>query len=473
MSEFSPCGRFEKEGLLKLEAGEPLDPHFATCPDCLRARAKYKRLAHILSLATRMESPPVGWEARLLARIDGADHRSAAALGHGWIGGRYRITRRIGEGAMGVVFAAVDMLTSHEVAVKVIHACSRDLSHRLLREAKAWGSLSHPNIVKLLDLGEAEMGNPFLVMPLLKGATLAELLRRVTRLDVRVAALIARDVARALAAAHAAGILHRDLNPRSIFLHRGPDPMGVGVIMEVKVLDFGVNRNMLVQEGMLTTTGSLIRSSAYMSPEQVMGCTLGPHSDIWSLGVVLFEMLNGRLPSQDKSIIMDLMVPKMTLTLNSLIKHCLLVDHDHQMGSAKELAEVLNAYMVLPSLEGTKIEKIEWKDAIRASSSLSASRAEVMDLSPLLLQIDKPMSEANDQWGRRSADRDVPSEPHDGVQSAKKWVICGWIAVILTMVVIVGYVLLRSRSGSGLLDDLPTTPHAIPYVASTATVSTP
>jgi serine/threonine-protein kinase len=269
------------------------------------------------------------------------------------IGGKYRLTRKIGEGAMGVVWAAVNELTAREVAIKLISKSTADLRLRLLREAKACGSLTHRNIIEVLDLGQNDNGDPFLVMPLLQGETLAELLARQYRLDVPVAAQIGRDVARALAVAHAASIIHRDLKPANIFLHQEPGTEG----LVVKVLDFGVSKNLSAQESMATIAGGVVGSPAYMSPEQIKVVRDIDHrTDIWSLGVVLFEMFCGRRPFQGESqeVIAKVLkgdVPRVSRfarnidpALDALVMHCLQPDRDRRMRSAADLAKILSGY---------------------------------------------------------------------------------------------------------------------------------
>src|SRR5262249_47906055 len=139
------------------------------------------------------------------------------------IGGKYRLTQRIGEGAMGTVWEAINERTGRHVALKLILRPTDDIRRRMLREARAYGSLLHRNIVEIYDVGETETGDPFLVMQLLSGETLADLLMRKRRIEPPLAARIGRDIANAIAAAHDAQIIHRDLKPANIFLHREPD----------------------------------------------------------------------------------------------------------------------------------------------------------------------------------------------------------------------------------------------------------
>lgn len=133
---------------------------------------------------------------------------------------KYRLLHPLGEGAMGVVWAARNEITTRDVALKLLARPEPEYRRRLLREARACGALHHPNIVDLYDVVQTEGGDPVLVMELLRGQTLAELLRDRRRLEVPLAARIGRDIARALAAAHGAGILHRDLKPSNVFLQR-------------------------------------------------------------------------------------------------------------------------------------------------------------------------------------------------------------------------------------------------------------
>jgi len=208
---------------------------------------------------------------------------------------RYRLTRQIGEGAMGAVWAAVDEVITREVALKLLLRPDPEHRHRLLREARACGALKHKNIIDVFDIMETETGEPFLVMQLLSGETLGDLLARKRRLEQEEAALIGRDVARALSAAHALQIIHRDLKPANIFLHQEPDVDGY----VVKVLDFGIAKNLGVSDGLHTVAGGAVGSPFYMSPEQVRGDpSIDPRADIWALGVVLFEMLTGIRPFQ-------------------------------------------------------------------------------------------------------------------------------------------------------------------------------
>jgi serine/threonine protein kinase len=269
------------------------------------------------------------------------------------VGRKYRLTRPIGEGAMGVVWAAVNEDTSGEVALKLILRSSEELRQRLRREARAAGKLRHPNVIEIYDIGETVEGDPFLVMPLLTGETLSELLERQRRLDPPVAARIARDVARALGAAHAGQVIHRDLKPANIFLHQeahADAPI-------VKVLDFGVSKNLEVTDGLHTVAGGAVGSPAYMSPEQArVDRTLDARADIWSLGVVLFEMLTGVRPFKGDAsqLIAQIVTGEIPLVsrfvriidpgLVTLVARCLERDRNKRIGSAAELATELDRF---------------------------------------------------------------------------------------------------------------------------------
>ncbi|CAN91762.1 Protein kinase [Sorangium cellulosum So ce56] len=266
---------------------------------------------------------------------------------------KYKLVRRLGEGSMGVVWAALNLSTSREVALKLIHRPDAELRRRLQREGRNGGALRHRNVIDMYDMGETEFGEPFLVMQLLTGETLAELLVRRRRLDADVAASIGRDVARGLAAVHALHIVHRDLKPANIFLHREADadePV-------VKVLDFGVAKNLAVNDGIRTATGGAVGSPLYMSPEQVRAEPNVDHrADIWSLGVVLFEMLTGMRPFQGdaRAVFTGILtgeIPKISRYVRrvdpglvELVARCMARHRDERIGSAAEIADLLDGY---------------------------------------------------------------------------------------------------------------------------------
>ena len=211
---------------------------------------------------------------------------------------KYLLVRTIGRGGMGAVWAAKNVRTEREVALKLITDENADYRARLLREARACGRITHRNVIEIYDVGETATGTPFLVMPLLDGEPLSRKLRRERVLQPAIAAQIATEIARALSAAHAAGIVHRDLKPANVFLHHEP---GAGSLV-VKVLDFGISK-VVETDSTTTTTGTILGSPAYMSPEQAKGERYVDHrADLWSLGVTLFEMLAGRRPFQGESM---------------------------------------------------------------------------------------------------------------------------------------------------------------------------
>lgn len=212
------------------------------------------------------------------------------------VGGKYRLVRRLGQGAMGVVWEAVHDVTARHVAMKLIVNATDNLRLRLLREARAAGKIAHRNVVEVFDVGETEEQDPFLVMQLLVGETLYAVCKREGALDVKRGITIVRDIARALVAAHAQAIIHRDLKPANVFLHREAGSSGE----IVKVLDFGLCKPMGDNE-MLTTPGGMLGSPAYMAPEQIIGVSdIDPRTDIWALGVLAFEMFAGKRPFQGR-----------------------------------------------------------------------------------------------------------------------------------------------------------------------------
>ncbi|MDC3954095.1 serine/threonine-protein kinase [Polyangium jinanense] len=261
------------------------------------------------------------------------------------VGGKYRLARRLGQGAMGVVWEAVHEMTSRHVAVKLIVNATDNLRARLLREARAAGQIAHRNVVEVYDVGQTAEEDPFLVMQLLSGDTLYGYVKRDGRMDLARALPIARDVGRALAAAHAQGIIHRDLKPANVFLHR---EAGASEDL-VKVLDFGLCKPMGADE-MLTAPGGLLGSPAYMSPEQIAGAPdLDPRTDIWSYGVLIFELFAGQRPFAGRGPdlihavltapiprLRDIM-PGIDPALDELVAGCIVRDKRARIASAAEI----------------------------------------------------------------------------------------------------------------------------------------
>jgi len=209
--------------------------------------------------------------------------------------GAYRITRLIGEGGMGAVYEAVQLRLNKRVAVKVMArhlAADQESLARFHREAEITSRLGHPHLVGVVDFGQAESGEPYLVMEYLEGEDLYHRLRRVERMPLETVVRVVRQVASALSAAHGQGIVHRDLKPGNIFLLQIP-----GEPDFVKVLDFGISKMMAAQTR-LTNQKSTLGTPTYMSPEQATGQVdrVDHHVDQWALACIAWEMLLGRPP---------------------------------------------------------------------------------------------------------------------------------------------------------------------------------
>ncbi|MEO6196119.1 MAG: serine/threonine-protein kinase [Thermoanaerobaculia bacterium] len=218
------------------------------------------------------------------------------ALDGGHLVGRYRILKFLGAGAMGEVYLAEDPQIDRQLAIKTVRLIGRpqeieDRKKRLLREARAAGRLLHPNVVTLFDAGEAE-GMLYLAFEFVEGTDLAQRLDAGPRLSLRQALRAVRQAAEALDYAHSLGIVHRDIKPSNILI----DLAG-----RVKVADFGIAK-MAGQSTELTMAGSVMGSPQYLSPEQIRGEDLDGRSDIFSLGVVLYEILSGRRPFDGDTI---------------------------------------------------------------------------------------------------------------------------------------------------------------------------
>jgi len=219
--------------------------------------------------------------------------------------GEYEIEMQIGEGAMGTVFSAIHPLIGKKVAVKVLkpELCANQASiDRFVHEAQAVNKIGHPNIVDVFSLGELEDGRAYMVMEWLRGEDLKMRLAR-GPMSVHDSCDILDGIARALDAAHAKEIVHRDLKPDNVFLHQVED----GPLM-VKLLDFGIAKLVRVTPGTeKTQTGNMLGTPRYISPEQARGIHIDHRSDIYSLGVMAYEMLAGRAPFQGETA-MDLVV---------------------------------------------------------------------------------------------------------------------------------------------------------------------
>ena len=224
--------------------------------------------------------------------------------------GRYRIEEKVGEGGMSFVYRATDVRTGDTLAIKMLSpALSRDdnAMARLRREAELAGKLAHPNVCHIIRLGEASGGTVYVVMPFMEGELLCDRAIREGQLALGVVAQFVSEIAAGLHVAHELGIVHRDLKPENVMLCPRPDGTTRAVVM-----DFGLakERRVGAEVRKLTATGIVLGTPEFMSPEQLRGKPLDARSDIYSLGLMTYELLTGQLPFSGKTQ-QDMMIARL------------------------------------------------------------------------------------------------------------------------------------------------------------------
>ncbi|HEY6081192.1 MAG TPA: serine/threonine-protein kinase [Polyangiaceae bacterium] len=307
---------------------------------------------------------------------------------------KYRLESLIGEGGMGSVWRAFNLQLEVPVAIKLLRAelHSEELGERLRVEARAAAKLVHPAIVRVFDIGEAESGEPFIVMELLNGESLGEVVERGPLPAVSALQLLL-PIAEALSLAHSRGVVHRDLKPDNIFLSTEGDSF------QPKLLDFGIAKvtsTAAAGGASLTQSGTLLGSPEYMSPEQAMGASdIDARSDVWSFCVVLYEALSGTTPFtgdsaqailrsvlRDEPMPLELFAP-VDARLSELILRGLAKDREQRPASIFDLGQELAAWLyeqgIQDDVTGASLEA-KWLG--RSSDSLLFTRPRAVASSP-------------------------------------------------------------------------------------------
>jgi eukaryotic-like serine/threonine-protein kinase len=277
---------------------------------------------------------------------------------------KYRLEELLGSGGMGHVYRAVNTHVGRAVAIKVLraeHAQNAQIVERFLREARAANLVRHPNVVDVLDIGKEDGGAPFIVQELLDGEDLAHLVaRRGGKLPVEEVCDLLLPVIEAVAEAHAHGVVHRDIKPENVFLAKAKPPQGP----TPKLLDFGISK-VRAPDLRATEVGMMMGTPAYMAPEQVQGARdADPRSDVWALGVMMFELIAGRMPfdipdapalfvaiaTRDAPSLLEIHA-EVTPAISRLVGRCLRRQPDDRYPSAAELGRDLRHV-----LDNTEIE---------------------------------------------------------------------------------------------------------------------
>ena len=267
--------------------------------------------------------------------------------------GRYQVLEKLGEGAMATVYKAFDPSINRELVIKFLHAnlcATEEYRQRFLREAKAAGMLSHPNIVTIFDVGEIE-SRPYIAMELLNGGPLDEMIPAGAELPLRDVLTLGIQIANALDYAHSKGIFHRDVKPANIIrLADGKT---------VKLVDFGIAHVAAGDSMDATTAGTIMGTPHYMSPEQARGGTVDARSDLWAVGVMLYQLLTGKRPFNADSIATLLLritqeAPKpigelradIPASLRRVIARTLNKQPEKRYQSGRELSEALTRVLI-------------------------------------------------------------------------------------------------------------------------------
>lgn len=358
---------------------------------------------------------------------------------------RYQVVGTIGRGSTGVVYRAVQLSTGRHCAVKVLNWKLIADKRKLLRfreEILSHGCLNHPNIVTMHDAGETSTHQPYLVMELVGGDTMANFLAAGRRPTMFVSITIAQQIARALQHAHELGVVHRDLKPSNIMLHNN----------QVKIIDFSIARRApaLVNEK-LTQTGEVIGTPAYMSPEQCQSSNVDLRSDVYSLGIVLYEMLTGKQPFKGQSVVETMQkhmseamptfhslgITHVPESLERIVGRCLAKNPADRYQTMESLADDLEA-----AERSLRAERLRYRRCVQAGRKNSEKRklalvfflataalvfgiqivnAVLYELSDPLsiaareiecLSVDLNVSERPRSMSRRNADKNVQTSVH-------------------------------------------------------------
>jgi serine/threonine protein kinase len=413
------------------------------------------------------------------------------------IAGKYRVLKKLGEGAMGSVWLAKNEVTDREFAVKMLLPAAASAPAALARffqEARVCGALRHPSILEIYDAGTAQEldGAPYLVMERLDGASLDALLEQRGALSPRLALDILSEISRGLQLAHVKGIVHRDLKPANVFLHRP----GTGAVVP-KVLDFGISKviDRASPAIALTQSSAILGSPIYMSPEQMdPGRALDPRSDVHALGVLLWECLTGTAPFTSTSynnLVVEIMrgprprlkdaMPSATEGLARIVERAFAIDVGERFASAAELADAVDAELATlgggvlmsrtaaadvlggldlrtkppPPLEGSTIKPL----AVDRERATAATPATVLAESPRRGEIDPRKSFAETEVAPSTGQPAPAASQSREAPRTPRWLVLAGAGAALLVVAALVLLALGGSGSTGAAADRPQPAH--------------